>query len=127
MSLKLRAFIAFMGLLVMVCGVGIVLAPFYATAEYIYDGKVVLRSEAEYVEFKEIVGRPDVDIVKMMVLSSEPPIVIVYRVIVPEDVYFPYEEEKKEERPYLLVLFLGAAAFAAGIYLVVGCVRNTLD
>ncbi|KKN44546.1 hypothetical protein LCGC14_0692260 [marine sediment metagenome] len=124
MSLKLRTFIAFLGLLVMVCGVVIALTPFYTTAEYIYDGKVVLRSEAEYVEFKEIVGRPDVGIEKMMVLSSEPPIVIVYRVIVPDDVYFPYEE--KNETPYLLVSFLGAAAFAAGIYLVVGCIRNTL-
>ena len=125
MSLKLRAFIAFLGLLVMVGGVVIALAPFYTTAEYIYDGKVVLRSEAEYVEFKEIVGRPDVDIEKMMVLSSEPPIVIVCRVIVTADVYLPYEEQK--ETAYLLVLFLGAALVAAGIYLVVGCVRNTLD
>ena len=126
MSLRSRVIISFLALLMIGCGTMLVFVTFRPPENTRYAEKIVLRSEAEYVEFKEIVGNPDVDIESMMVLSSEPPIVIDFVVYAPTELYFPYAD--KPEHKYLpLVSLLGVTVIVVGIYLVVSCARNTLD
>ena len=57
-----------------------------------YEGKAVFQVESQYVEFKQVLARPEVEIEDIFVLSSSPPIIVKFLVTVPESYEFPYGE-----------------------------------
>jgi hypothetical protein len=64
--------------------------PMAKQAGVVYQGKELFRTEAEYSQFKEVIGEKDISIKDISVLSSEPPIIVQFRVNVPGNIQFGY-------------------------------------
>jgi len=83
-------------LLVMVVVWFAVIMPISEKSPAVYEGKEVFRTEADYNQFKEVIGLKDVDIQSIVVLSSSPPIVVEFNVQVPYDMIFAYGDFKRQ-------------------------------
>lgn len=62
----------------------------YPSKTDVYEGKVVLWSDEEYVEFKKAIAPTEVRIRELDILSSEPPIIIQFRIEADKGLGFPY-------------------------------------
>jgi hypothetical protein len=85
-----------------------------------YEGKIVFDDEQSYTEFKQVIGREDIEINDILVLSSDPPIVVQYDIDVPSDVEFPYGDFS----PNIVAAKLAGSSFMAlgglaGLFLLV--------